>query len=115
MVLQDDVSSTLLAEAGNRLVLAGGQQRIHARSAKLELDDLLPVEPVLSVVAPEHDARAVPLAHGAQQGRSMLRPYVGRDQVVQGGGAVGRQLPVLVPVVVENLILEAEGRVRGAS
>src|SRR5213594_1928908 len=108
MVLQDDVPAALFAESGDRLVFAGGQQRIHPRGAKLELDDLLPVEPVLAVVAAEYDARAVPLAHGAQQGRSMLRPYIRCDEIVQRGRAVGRELAVLVAVVVENLVLEAE-------
>src|SRR6266487_5166384 len=45
----------------------------------------------------------------------MLRPYVGCDQIVQRGRAVARQLAVLMPHVVENLVLEAEGGVRWPS
>src|SRR5207245_11006990 len=108
VVLRDDVPSPLVTEPRNRLVLAGGEQRIHVRGAELELDDLLAVEPVLAVVAPEHDPRAVPLSHGAQ-----VLALVGRDQIVQRGGAVARQLAVLVAVVVEDLILETEGGVSG--
>src|SRR6185295_3379271 len=78
VVLQDDMPGTLLSESGDRLVLAGSEQGIHARGAELEFDDFLAVEPVLAVVAADHDARAVPLAHGMQ-----LFPVIGRDQVVQ--------------------------------
>src|SRR6267154_4539724 len=48
----------------------------------------------------------------------MLRPYhllVGRDEIVQRSRAMARQLAVLMPHVVENLVLEAERGVRWTS
>src|SRR5262245_910322 len=61
---------------------------------------------MLAVIAAEDYARLIPLAYGAQ-----LLPRSRGNQIVQRTGAVARELPVLVTVVIENLILESERRV----
>src|SRR5207245_8426309 len=97
-------SHTAVRETGDRTVLALGQQGIHPRGAQLELEDSPAVQPVLAVIAAEDDGGAVPFTDWRQ-------PFsiVGSDQIVRRPGAVGRPLTALLPVVVEDLILEPEG------
>src|SRR5260370_39262983 len=106
VVLQHDVPTTPRGKALDLLELAGGDERVHACRAEVEYDHLRAVEPMLAVRPLEHDPGLVPLAHGAQ----LVRP-VARDEIVQTGRTVRRQLAVLVQIIVEHLVLEADGRV----
>ena len=56
------------------------------------------------MVALQEDARLVPFADWTER----LRVGCG-NEVVKGCRAMGRQLPVRVPLVVEHLVLETEG------
>ena len=66
MVLQDNVRLLFAAKAGNAVVLAGGEQRIHPGRACIIFNYICAVEPVLTVIALENDARPIELPYGTQ-------------------------------------------------
>ncbi len=61
MILKDDMSLPPVAKAGNILVFAGSEGRVHLGGAQIECHDLGAVEPMLSVVTIENDARMIKL------------------------------------------------------
>src|SRR2546422_8695688 len=95
-----------LGKARDRAILARREQRIHEGGAEIELEDLRAVEPVLAVVAAEDHPRVVPLAY-----RVEAFGGIRRHEIVERAGAVRGELPVLVTVVVQYLVLETQGRV----
>src|SRR6185295_617711 len=62
VILQHDAPGTARREPRRILrILALGECRVELGGAVVELDDLLPIQPVLAVGSSEHDSRPVPL------------------------------------------------------
>src|SRR4051794_31376007 len=62
VILQQDVSARRVPESRDVFVLALGDERLHLRTADLERDDALAVEPVLDMSPADHEPCLVPLA-----------------------------------------------------
>jgi hypothetical protein len=77
VVLQDDVARAPLGEMRNAAVLARRERRVHGGSSEIELDDLAPVQPVLTVISAQDYPRAVPFT-----GRFEILVAPRRDEIV---------------------------------
>src|SRR5205814_1862151 len=101
VILQEDVPFELRAPAGLVLELALRLRRHERRALELVLDHLHAVQPMLHVHAVDDDAATVDLARGLER---LVRRR--RDGVVERrGGAVGPDLRVGMPLVVDHLVL----------
>ena len=101
VMLKRDVPLRLAREPSHVLELARGHEGLEGVAAKVVLDGLLPVEPVLHVVVLHEQAHLVPLAH-----RTHRLVAGGGDQVVEGPRPVLGGI-LLVLLVVEDLQLGA--------
>src|SRR5258708_36171744 len=106
VILKDDVTASARGEPGNRCVLARGERLRHLGRAELVVDDFFAVEPVLTMIAVEHDDGVVPLAD-----RREAFLVVGGTELGERAGRMGCELSIGMAIVVEHLILERLGRV----
>jgi hypothetical protein len=102
VILQADVAAGILGEAGHALEFGFGDQFLGLGATPLVLDDLLLVEPVLGLIAFDHNAGLVPFAHGLE----FFLGIAGDEGVKSGGAGLG-VFSVAVLGVIENLVFRA--------
>lgn len=111
VILEVDDGVVHVGEVGVDLELAVGDEVAELGGVAVVLEDFDPVEPVLDVAFIDEDAGGVPLADGVD-GFGVVGGAGGGDKVVEGGDgaiAVFATLGVRVYVVVEDLVLVADG------